>query len=159
MRMKGKSLSRLLGGVCLWAAGLLLIANVGSMTLNIFLRYAFKYSFTWVEEFARFSLIWVVMLAATPALYYGDHMFIDFVVKRLPPFLRSPMIWFKRVTVVLILLLMIYYGIRYAQDVRMFITLAMNISKAIPVSAIPIGSALALIEFFLLEVERGVKGS
>ncbi|MCS7232914.1 MAG: TRAP transporter small permease [Synergistetes bacterium] len=154
--MKVRTLSQLLSGVCLWAAGIILIANVGSMAVNIFLRYSFKYSFTWVEEFARFSLIWVVMLAATPALYYGDHMFIDFVVKRLPPSFRLPMLWFKRVVVSFILILMIYYGVKYAIDVKMFITLAMNISKAIPVSAIPIGSALALLEFILLEFERSV---
>lgn len=154
--MKSKaSFSRLLSDACLWAAGILLIINVGDMALNIFLRYVFKYSFEWAEEFARFSLIWVVMLAATPALYYGDHMFIDFVVKRLPLSLRLPMIWFKRFVVTFVLILMVYYGVKYTMEVRMFITLAMNISKAIPVSAIPIGSALALIEFISLELKRG----
>ncbi|MBC7331148.1 MAG: TRAP transporter small permease subunit [Synergistetes bacterium] len=151
------SLPRLLSDACLWAAGVLLIINVGDMALNIFLRYVFKYSFVWAEEFARFSLIWVVMLAATPALYYGDHMFIDFVVKKLPPLFRLPLLWFKRIVVTFILILMTYYGVKYAVEVKMFITLAMNISKAIPVSAIPVGSALALLEFILLELERGGK--
>ena len=156
MRKSSKSAPQLLSDICLWAAGVLLIINVANIALGIFMRYLLKTSFIWTEEFSRYSLIWVVALAAPPALYHGDHMYIDFIVKRLPSSMQIPLIWFKRVVIGGVLAIMIYHGIKYTIEVKMFITMAMNISKAIPVSAIPVGMTLTLIEYILLEIRKDV---
>ncbi len=150
-------LPRLLSEVCLWASGVFLLLNVINIVFGIFTRYVIKFSFIWTEEFSRYSLIWSVMLASVPALYYGDHMYIDFLLKRAKGVYLSFLIWFKRIVVGIVLILLVYYGVKYTYEVRMFITMAMNISKAIPVAAIPVGSFLLLVEFLLLELFGGEK--
>ena len=60
------------------------VAMVASITWQIVLRYVFAKANAWSEELARYSFVWLVMLAAAVGTRHARHMNIDFIVDRLP---------------------------------------------------------------------------
>lgn len=63
-----------------YAAGLLLIAMTVLYGLNVLLRALlpqYAATFAWVEEGARYMVVWVVFLGAGVALESGRHILID----------------------------------------------------------------------------------
>ena len=140
-----------------WSAGALLVINVGDILLGIFCRYVLKSSIIWTEEVARFSLVWLVLMAAGGAYYHGDHMVIDFVVPRLPPLLQKIIDYFKLALSIFILGLMIWLGLMNAVKIWHMKTMALGIPKTIPLMSVPAGLALLLVLFLLLQF-RSRKG-
>lgn len=52
---------------------------------QVFSRYIIGRSFTWTEEFARFSLIWMTVLGAAYLNAKKEHLSMDFVYEKLTP--------------------------------------------------------------------------
>lgn len=52
---------------------------------QVFSRYILGQSFTWTEEFARFSLIWMTVLGAAYLNAKKEHLSMDFVYEKLTP--------------------------------------------------------------------------
>lgn len=55
-----------------------------SVLLQVFGRYVLNESFSWTEEFARFSLIWLSVLGAAYLNGKREHLTIDYFLKKLP---------------------------------------------------------------------------
>lgn len=65
--------------------GFVFLSIVTSITiLQVLLRYIFKTSFIWSEEFTRFLFIWVVWLGAVLGIPKGKHMVIEYLRDRFP---------------------------------------------------------------------------
>lgn len=141
-----------------WSAGALLVINVGDILLGIFCRYVLKSSIIWTEEVARFSLVWLVLMAAGGAYYHGDHMVIDFVVPRLPTLLQKIIDYLKLVLSIFILGLMIWLGMMNAVKIWHMKTMALGIPKTIPLMSVPVGLALLLVMFLLLQLRSRKAG-
>lgn len=62
----------------------LLLEMVVLVFMQIVSRGLFGNSFSWTEEIARFSMIWITFLGAAIAFQYGAHIGIDYFVKKLP---------------------------------------------------------------------------
>ncbi len=133
-----------------WSACILLVVNIGDILLGVFCRYILKSSIIWTEEVARFSLVWMVMMGALGAAVRGDHMVIDFVVPRLPPFLQRIVEWGRFLLAGGILSLMIWLGLTNAVQIWHMKTLALNIPKTIPLLSLPLGFALLLAGMILM---------
>lgn len=52
---------------------------------QVFSRYILGTSFTWTEEFARFSLIWMTVLGAAYLNAKKEHLSMDFLYDKLSP--------------------------------------------------------------------------
>jgi TRAP-type C4-dicarboxylate transport system permease small subunit len=61
---------------------------VFSIAYQIVLRYVFAKANAWSEELARYSFVWLVMLAASIGTRKARHMNIDFLLNKLPRFLK-----------------------------------------------------------------------
>lgn len=133
-----------------WIACLFLVINIGDILIGVFFRYFLKSSFIWTEEVARFSLVWMVMSGALGAAVQGDHMVIDFVVPRLPPFLQRIVEWGRFLLAGGILSLMIWLGWTNAVQIWHTKTLALNVPKTIPLLSVPLGFALLLAGMILM---------
>jgi TRAP-type C4-dicarboxylate transport system permease small subunit len=142
-----------------WSAGALLVINVGDILLGIFCRYVLKSSIIWTEEVARFSLVWLVLMAAGGAYYHGDHMVIDFVVPRLPRVFQKMVKYFKLILTIFILSLMIWLGLVNALKIWHMRTMALGIPKTIPLLSVPVGLALLLAIFLLIQYRKFREGS
>lgn len=82
-------------------AGSLLIVMTGLYSLNIFVRTFFSTSassFAWIDEAARYMMVWVVFIAAGVALEVGRHVSVNIAHDYMPPRLLSPL--FKLIDVV-----------------------------------------------------------
>ena len=82
-------------------AGSLLIVMTGLYSLNIFVRTFFSTSassFAWIDEAARYMMVWVVFIAAGVALEVGRHVSVNIAHDYMSPRLLSPL--FKLIDVV-----------------------------------------------------------
>ena len=136
-----------------WFACLFMVVNIGDVLMGIFCRYVLKSSIIWTEEVARFSLVWMVMMGALGAAVRGDHMVIDFLVPRFPPFLRRVVEWGRFLLAVGLISLMIWLGTVNAVQIWHMRTLALNIPKTIPLLSIPVGFAFLLAGVVLLHLQ------
>lgn len=61
--------------------------------LQVFCRYVLNASLAWSEEFQRYGLIWIVFLALVVGYRRLAHIGMDFLLVKLPAWLRVPLIW------------------------------------------------------------------
>lgn len=144
-------LSRWLDMFSIGAAALLFCVNVGDIIMGVFARYFFSSSPVWTEELARYSLIWMVMMAANPALKRSEHMKIDMLVKRFPDLGQIMCRWTGHFVFLGITLFMTCYGYQYALKMSRFTTMGLGISKTVPLMAVPVGMALLFIQYLLMQ--------
>ncbi len=139
--------SDILERLCLTGAGALLIINLLDVMLGVFGR--FYRPPMWTTDLARITLVWMVMLAAAPALKRGEHMVIRIVVDRLPRTPRLLITVLRRLVFAGILLFMVVYGYNYAHKLHMFTIMTLGIKKSIPLMSIPVGMGLMLVQYAL----------
>lgn len=133
-------------------AGAFLVLNVTLILLAVVTRYVLKSSFMWTEELARYCLIYAVMIGANAALRNGDHMAIEFIYKRLPAPVSAVANWVKRAVVLFIFGLMAYRGFIFASKAWATTTLGLGIPRAVPLMAVPVGMALLLVQYVLIQI-------
>lgn len=144
-------LSLIIARLSMWIAGALFLVNVGDILMGVVSRYIFKSSPVWTEELARYTLVWMVMMAANPALRLGEHMEIDLLLKYFPGWANTGFKWIRRTVFISITGFMTYWGVIYALKVSKFTTMGLGISKTIPMAAVPVGFALLLIQYILMQ--------
>ena len=150
--------SNFLDRLCLIGAGTLLVVNLLTVMLGVFARF-FRPPI-WTTDLAKVTLVWMIMLAAMPALKRGEHMAISLLVDRLPgPFALSVrairfLVFFG------MLALMTWLGLLYAQKMQLFTIMSLGIRKTVPYLAIPTGMALMMAELLLqLCIATGTRDS
>ncbi|MEA5106504.1 MAG: TRAP transporter small permease [Sphaerochaeta associata] len=79
-----KRMLELIMGVELLIGGLLIIAMVAIMVLEVIMRYLFNNSIIWVQEFVIMIFIWMVMLGGSAASMTKTHVTITTFSQRLP---------------------------------------------------------------------------
>jgi len=63
-------------------AALLLFLILATMAAQVFARYVFGAPFTWSEEVARLSLIWLTFISAAFVMAQGRHISVDMISSR-----------------------------------------------------------------------------
>lgn len=109
---------------------------------NVFCRYVLGFSLVWAEEVSQYLMVWVAFLGAGLALREGRHVAVEMLQERLPDGPRRATRWVILVAVLLFLLATAVLGAQFAWFARDMETPVLNISMAIPYSAVPIGCAL-----------------
>ena len=146
-------LSRAIDRICMILAAAFFLLTVGDILAGVVLRYFWSSAPVWTEELARYSLIWMVMMAAVPALRQGEHMKIDLVIERLPHRARIAGRWFGHAVFLGITGLMAWVGFGYALRMEKFTTMGLGISKTIPLMAVPAGMALLFVQYILIHLD------
>lgn len=155
-----QAISDKLERLCLFGAGVLLLINLATVMLGVFSR--FYRPPIWTTDLAKITLVWMVMLAAAPALKHGEHMAITILVNRLDPKSKRIVTWLRTLCFISILLLMIWLGFNYAYKMRLFTIMTLGIKKSLPLLAIPVGMSLMLLEYVLqqfIPIEDGTASS
>ena len=148
-RLAGRA-SCLLEAGSILVAGLFFVLNLGDILMGVFSRYLFLSSPIWTEELARYSLVWMVMLAANPALKRGEHMGIDLLVQYFPFWMQTGLRWLIRALFLGITGFMTIIGWRYAWSVSNFTTMGLGIPKTLPMLAVPVGMGLLCLQQVLM---------
>ena len=68
-----------------WFLILIFALLVLDVLFQVFSRYILGESFTWTEEFARFSLIWMTVLGAAYLNAKREHLSMDFLYEKFSP--------------------------------------------------------------------------
>lgn len=142
-----KTASDVLERLCLFGAGALLAINLATVMLGVFSRF-FRPPM-WTTDVAKITLVWMVMLAAAPALKRGEHMAITMLADRLPPGRRAVVVWLRGAVFVGLLVLMTVLGFQYAAKMQALTIMTLGITKTVPLLAVPVGMALMLAQFGL----------
>jgi TRAP-type C4-dicarboxylate transport system permease small subunit len=142
--------TRLFVSINRWALIALLAVMAALVIGNVFSRYLFGHSFSWVEELTRYMMIWLAFLGLGPALRAGGHIAIDSLPQALPPaaalVLRALLVAVMGVT----LAALVKLGWDYAEFGWEQESPVLGWSYGKIYLAIPLGSAVALLHLLLL---------
>ncbi|MEF1183089.1 TRAP transporter small permease, partial [Vibrio sinaloensis] len=67
-----------------FAVGILTVLLILDVWLGVLDRYVLKLQLVWVEELARYIMIWAILMAVPCCTAGREHMGLEFVTKRFP---------------------------------------------------------------------------
>ncbi|WP_417209534.1 TRAP transporter small permease [Antarctobacter sp.] len=139
-------------------ARIMLIIVAVSLVVQVALRFGFSHSLPWPEEASRYLMIWVVMLTACRLVQYNELVRVDFLDKLWP---ERWLVWRNlvfRLVMVGMFSLMIWQGWLQAEFSMRRTTAALQISWFWPYLAIPVGSALVVLQLVAVTLREIVSG-
>lgn len=141
-----------------WVLIVLLGVMAALVIGNVFARYAFSHSFTWVEEATRYMMIWAAFIGAGPALRVGGHIAIDTLQVAVP----VPLARLLRVLIVAIvaatLVALVWLGIEYVEFAWYQESPVLGWSLGKVYLALPLGAALMLVHLAMVARQWVVRG-
>jgi TRAP-type C4-dicarboxylate transport system permease small subunit len=134
-------LNRWVRRICIFCSGAIFVLAMA----QILFRYVFKISAPWTEEAARYTLIWMVLLAAGLAFAKGDHFNIDFLSSRIRPAGQRALTLLTNLLSAVFILGIILWGIPFAKLGFFTLSPGLQITMFIPYLALPVGGLVMLI--------------
>jgi TRAP-type C4-dicarboxylate transport system permease small subunit len=92
------------------------VVVVLSVGWGVLTRYILAQPAAWAGEIATLGFAWVVFFGAAACIKYKLHPTIDLLVERLPPSLRTPVVWFNHILLLAFFTFMVWFGVRFAID-------------------------------------------
>ena len=136
--------SDFLNRICEVALIILLVAMAVVVFLQVLFRYILHLPLFWTEEFARYCLVWASLLGAAVALKRGEHIAVTFFLDNFSKRVARTLTMVAQISVVLILTVMAWGGIKLVLVTSAQISPALRIPMAVPYLALPIGSMIML---------------
>ncbi|WP_127143975.1 TRAP transporter small permease [Pelagibacterium montanilacus] len=147
-----KTLSKGLALACQWSAAAIFVFVCGLNFSQVFGRYVLGSSIPWGEEIMRYSMIWVMMLGGTAAIYYAEHMAVESLGELFARHRRHLVLTATYVVAGLFCVLLIYFGWPASVSNMGQRAAASGISMFWVYLAIPVGAALMLIQILLCAI-------
>lgn len=141
-----------------WVLIVLLGVMAALVIGNVFARYAFSHSFTWVEEATRYMMIWAAFIGAGPALRVGGHIAIDTLQASVPVALAR---WLRVLIVAIVaatLVTLVWLGIEYVEFAWYQESPVLGWSLGKVYLALPLGAALMLVHLAMVARQWVVSG-
>lgn len=151
MNNKNKWYNEIESTICV----IIMIFMLAILFFQVIARYLFGYSFAWIDELSRYSLIWFAYLAAVYATIHNAHIKIDLFLNIWPKKIRNFIQLFSNVIFFVYCVAVAYFsanwliGLHKAGTVSMGIGVPMSIFSAI----IPISHILMAIRLVQLEIK------
>lgn len=152
--------------VSLAAAAVIMATVAAAIFASVFCRLVLKIGLMWVDQYARYMLIWSVFLAANVLIYRNDLMRVDFLDKWWPKKFKIVREAIYTVIFIVMLLILCYWGLRQAIDYIGFQLMGLHIDRFWVYLSIPVGSFLMLVQYllnllvlFMKKKEEGGNGS
>jgi C4-dicarboxylate transporter DctQ subunit len=115
--------------------------------MNVVLRYFFRMSTVWAEEFIRYSMIWISFIGSAVCFRKGIHFGVDLILRvKSEPFVRAVKIFIETVCLAFCCFLL-----KYSVDLVLFSRGTSQISPAMQVplwmvyTVIPFSAALGVV--------------
>lgn len=133
------------------AAGLLALL-VLDVWLGVFARYLVPLPITFMEEAARYLMIWVALLAVSSCIPRREHIGVQVLFEKLPPTARRVLLGGLDLLAIAFFLFLAFYGLGLVERGGKTFTMIYGLSKAMPFAAVPVGAALAALQLALVAV-------
>jgi TRAP-type C4-dicarboxylate transport system permease small subunit len=141
-----------------WVIVIQVGAIAATVNLQVFNRYVLNYVLGWEEEVARYLMVWSSFLAAAYALWQGEQLGMEFVVKLLPERGRRVVRILANLLCIAFLAVIAYQGFVWMMPQQLNqVSTSLRITMAIPYAAIPV-SAVMMIWVEVLFIWRELQG-
>lgn len=111
-------------------------------------RYCFNVALIWVDEFARYGLVWLVFLGGAAAIDSIEETCVTFLKQRIPEKIFRWVNLVFNISIVFFLIVLVKTGLDFAEMGKLSKTLALGgITQYIPFMAIPVGSSILAFSF------------
>ena len=149
---KADRLSQRLGWWTDRAAAFLLAVLILDVWLGVFARYVVPMPITFMEEAARYLMIWVALLAVSSCITRREHIGVQVLFEHLPAAARRHLLLVLDLLGIVFFLFLAIYGLGLIERGAKTFTMIYGLSKAVPFAAVPVGAALAAIQLALVAV-------
>ena len=112
-------------------------------------RYLLHMGATWTEEFSRYVMIWVALLAISSAAFRREHIGLDVLERFLPPYLRPGLRYLLDVIGLGFFLFLTYYGIGMTLSGRTQYATIFGMSMVIPFASVPVSAGLTAFQILM----------
>lgn len=131
------------------AAGLLALL-VLDVWLGVLVRYLVPLPITFMEEAARYLMIWVALLAVSACIPRREHIGVQVLFEKLPAAARRRLLALLDLIGVAFFAFLAIYGLGLVERGGKTFTMIYGMSKALPFAAVPVGAALAALQLALV---------
>ena len=128
-----------------WLVIVFFLVMVFSAVTQVLTRYCFNYSFSWTEETARYTFIWLNMLGACIGVKYGSHAVITVFIDHLPRQIKRVIQTIISLLILFGATLMITEGLRVVSITWVQPSPALHIPMALIYFAVPVSGAIIII--------------
>lgn len=137
-----------------YAVCVLISAMVIIVFLQVIFRFVIRSSLPWSEELSRYLMVWITFLGSSIAVKRKSHIGVEAVVSLFPGMLKRLTAIFVSASLCFFFGFMVLYGEKILRTVRFQLSPAMEISMAIPYSALMTGGVLMLLHSLLQLAEE-----
>lgn len=130
--------------------GVLMGLLVIDVWVGVLDRYLIHWQLSWVEELARYIMIWAIMLAVPCAVCQRAHIGLDLLTRKLSPSAQRATVIFGDLVMGLFFLYIAYAGVTFAAKGLAQLSTVFGLQMAFPYAAIPVAFFLAALQTFLL---------
>ncbi|WP_418320210.1 TRAP transporter small permease [Piscinibacter sakaiensis] len=134
------------------AAAVLLAVLILDVWLGVFARYILPLPITFMEEAARYLMIWVALLAVSSCIPRREHIGVQVLFERLPAAIRRHLLLLLDLLGIVFFLFLAFYGVGLVERGAKTFTMISGMSKALPFAAVPVGATLAAIQLALVAI-------
>ena len=125
------------------ACVILLALLVFDVWLGVFARYVWPLPITFMEEAARYLMIWVALLAVSSGIARREHIGMSMLFVMLPANARRFLLLLIDALGIVFFMLLFLYGIGMVERGGRMMTMIYGLTKQIPFAAVPVSAALA----------------
>jgi TRAP-type C4-dicarboxylate transport system permease small subunit len=148
MRLEGlaRAADRVSGQVN-WAVervcALLAVILILDVWLGVFVRYVWPLPITFMEEAARYLMIWMALLAISAGIVRREHIGVMLLYDALAPAGQRALLLLLDLLGFAFFLFLLVYGIGLVESGANRLTMIYGLSKSLPFAAVPVAAALA----------------
>lgn len=122
------------------------VVMVVSTLTQVICRYLLEFSLPWVDELARYCLVWMVFVGMVLTLVRGQHVTVDLMLDRYSIRFRPFALTIIDLATSGLFLVLLYGGVLLMQLTAGQTTSGLGMPKYMVYAALPIGALLMLIE-------------
>ena len=122
--------------------------------LGVLFRYVLNFSLAWSDELARYCFVWLVFIGIVVSFVRGEHATVDFLMARYKGRYRVVMHTLIDVLIYVLFAVLTVTGVMLMNLAGGQTTSGLGIPKMLVYAALPVGSALMVIELTIRLYQR-----
>ena len=130
----------------------LMIALVLDVWLGVLARYVLPIPLTFMEEAARYLMIWTALLAISCGIARREHIGVLTLFDALPKPVRRLLLALIDLIAFGFFAVLVFYGLGLVEKGGRQFTMIYGMTKSLPFAAVPTGAALACVQLILVGI-------
>lgn len=139
------------------AAAFLLLVLVVDVWLGVVARYFIPLPITFMEEAARYLMIWVALLAVSSCIHRREHIGVQALFEHLPVRVRRVLLGLLDLVAIGFFVFLALHGLGLVAKGAQTFTMIYGMSKALPMAAVPVGAALAALQLAIVSLRDQIR--